>query len=50
MEATRLDLTTLPHILAKAEIVENPEGKEIKSRKVRSCLYTTNDNFRLILY
>ena len=32
----RWDLTTLPRALAKAEMVENQEGKEIKSRKVRS--------------
>ena len=36
MQAVCWDLTTLPRTLAKAEMMDNPEGKEIKSRKVRS--------------
>ena len=35
-EGIRGDLTNLPRTLAKAEMVENSEGKETKSRKVRS--------------
>lgn len=34
-EPFRWYLTTF--VLAKAEIAENPEGKEIKNRKVRPC-------------
>jgi hypothetical protein len=32
----------LPHISAKAEVAENLDGKEIKSRKVSSSRRVTN--------
>jgi len=41
----RGDLTILLRVLAKAEVTDNPEGKEIKSRKVRVFPYKIK-NFR----